>query len=153
MPDKPLVSIVIPVYNGSNYVRYAIDSALAQDYHPLEVVVVNDGSTDGGETESICLGYGDRIRYFDKENGGVATALNFAIEKANGEYVSWLSHDDAYFPNKVSKQMSRLEELKKVGKPVILSCDIETIDENGKSLGRVDCSYKLENPIVDMLLR
>ena len=91
---EPLVSIVIPVYNGSNYVRDAIDSALAQTYKNCEVIVVNDGSQDGGATDEICRSYGERIRYFRKENGGVATAVNLGIEQMRGEYFSWLSHDD-----------------------------------------------------------
>lgn len=70
MPERnfhPLVSIVIPVYNGSNYMREAIDSALNQSYDNIEVIVVNDGSTDNGATEAIALEYGDRIRYIAKE--------------------------------------------------------------------------------------
>ena len=106
----PLVSIVIPVYNGSNYMRDAIDSALAQNYENIEIVVVNDGSDDDGKTEEIALSYGDRIRYFYKENGGTASALNYAIEKMRGEYFSWLSHDDMYTPDKVSKQVDVLQQ-------------------------------------------
>ena len=98
----PLVSIIIPVYNGSNYVKEAIDSALAQTYKNIEVIVVNDGSTDN--TEKIVKSYGDKIRYFYKENGGVASALNLAIENSKGEYISWLSHDDVYYPNKIQEQ-------------------------------------------------
>jgi glycosyltransferase involved in cell wall biosynthesis len=60
----PKVSIVIPVYNGSNYLSQAIDSALAQTYPNIEIVVVNDGSNDGGATEKIALSYGDKVRYF-----------------------------------------------------------------------------------------
>ena len=63
--DKPLVSIIIPVYNGSNFMREAIDSALAQTYPNIEIIVVNDGSTDN--TREIALSYGDKIRYFEKE--------------------------------------------------------------------------------------
>jgi glycosyltransferase involved in cell wall biosynthesis len=105
----PLVSIVIPVYNGSNYMRCAIDSALGQDYDNIEVIVVNDGSTD--DTDEIAKSYGDKIRYFAKENGGVSTALNLAIRNAKGEYISWLSHDDYYLPNKVSRQIEELGKL------------------------------------------
>ncbi len=79
---QPLVSIVIPVYNGSNYMREAIDSALAQSYERVEVIVVNDGSTD--DTEQIALSYGERIRYFRKENGGVSSALNLGIKGNEG---------------------------------------------------------------------
>jgi glycosyltransferase involved in cell wall biosynthesis len=104
----PKVSIVIPVYNGSNYLREAIDSALAQTYQNIEIVVVNDGSNDSGATEQIALSYGDKVRYFYKENGGVASALNRAIEEMTGEYFSWLSHDDLYYPNKVAAQIQAL---------------------------------------------
>lgn len=105
---QPKVSIVIPVYNGANYMREAIDSALNQTYENCEVIVVNDGSTD--ETEQIALSYGDRIRYFSKENGGVSTALNVGIENMEGEYFSWLSHDDVYYPWKIERQMNALSQ-------------------------------------------
>ena len=104
MTFEPKVSIVIPVYNGANYLREAIDSALEQTYRNTEVIVVNDGSTDGGETEDIAISYGDRIRYFTKENGGISTALNLGIQAMSGEYFSWLSHDDVYYPHKIEKQ-------------------------------------------------
>lgn len=109
-PLQPLVSIVIPVYNGSDYLAEAIDSALAQTYAPLEVVVVNDGSQDDGATEQIARSYGDRIRYFSKPNGGVASALNFAIRHMQGSYFSWLSHDDLYLPDKISRQVEVLAQ-------------------------------------------
>lgn len=102
---NPLVSIVIPVYNGSNYMREAIDSALAQTYSNIEVIVVNDGSKDDGATERIALSYGNKIRYFYKENGGSSSALNVGISNMNGEWFSWLSHDDLYLPDKISKQI------------------------------------------------
>lgn len=102
---NPKVSIVIPVYNGKNYLREAINSALAQTYPNTEVIVVNDGSSDGGTTETIAKEYGNRIRYFHKENGGVATALNLGIQMMTGMYFSWLSHDDVYAPHKIENQM------------------------------------------------
>lgn len=108
----PMVSIVIPVYNGSNYLAQAIDSALGQDYPNTEVIVVNDGSADCGKTEAIALSYGSKIRYYSKPNGGVATALNMGIEYMRGEYFSWLSHDDLYGKKKVSTQMKVLRRLK-----------------------------------------
>ena len=108
METNPLVSIVIPVYNGSNYMREAIDSALAQTYPNIEILVVNDGSID--DTREIALSYGDRIRYFEKENGGVSTALNLGIRNMRGDYFSWLSHDDVYYPDKIGKQVEALKQ-------------------------------------------
>lgn len=108
MSLNPKVSIVIPVYNGSDYLREAIDSALAQTYPNIEIVVVNDGSRDEGATESIALSYGDKLRYFYKENGGVASALNRAITEMTGDYFAWLSHDDLYYPNKIETQVQAL---------------------------------------------
>lgn len=103
---EPKVSIVIPVYNGADYLAAAIDSALGQTYHNLEVVVINDGSTDDGASERIARSYGDRIRYFSQPNGGVASALNRGIDVMSGDYFSWLSHDDLYVPEKLEIQIA-----------------------------------------------
>ena len=105
---KPLVSIIIPVYNGTNYMQEAIDSALAQTYGNCEVIVVNDGSTDDGATAALARSYGSRIRYIEKANGGVATAVNLGIKKMPGDYFAWLSHDDVFFPDKIENQMNAL---------------------------------------------
>lgn len=112
MKFTPKVSIVIPVYNGSDYLSQAIDSALAQTYHNIEIIVVNDGSVDDGATEKIVLSYGDKVHYFRKDNGGVGSALNVAIKNMSGEYFSWLSHDDLYYKDKVESQVQALAELK-----------------------------------------
>lgn len=130
---NPLVSIVIPVYNGSNYMREAIDSALAQTYPHIEVIVVNDGSTD--DTDEIAKSYGDKIRYFKKENGGVSTALNLAIENMKGEYFSWLSHDDMYLPEKIESQINILKNLE--DKTTVIYSGYKYIDENSNVLDEV----------------
>ncbi|MCL1999469.1 MAG: glycosyltransferase [Turicibacter sp.] len=125
--DK-IVSIIMPVYNGSNYLREAIDSALAQTYKNIEILVVNDGSTDN--TEEIAKSYGDRIRYFKKENGGVSTALNMGIENMEGEYFSWLSHDDIYYPDRTERLINALYEdgdMKKIAWGTL-----DFLDENAK---------------------
>ena len=134
---QPKVSIIIPVYNGSNFLSQAIDCALAQDYRNLEILVINDGSTDDGASERIALSYGDRIRYFSKENGGVSTALNFAFGKMSGEYFSWLSHDDLYHPDKISVQVAFLNKLLEKNpnvnlNKVVLHSATESIDRDGK---------------------
>lgn len=105
MKKEPKVSIVIPVYNGANYLREAIESVLNQSYKEYEIIIVNDGSDDGGKTKEIALSYGEAIRYFEKENGGVASALNFGIRRMKGDYFAWLSHDDVFCENKLTDQM------------------------------------------------
>ena len=86
MQYQPKVTIIIPVYNGSDFLAEAIDAALAQTYEKCEILVINDGSSDGGASEQIALSYGNKIRYYFKENGGVSSALNFAFEKMTGEW-------------------------------------------------------------------
>lgn len=135
----PKVSIIIPVYNGSNYLSEAIDSALAQTYKNLEIIVVNDGSKDAGKTAKIAKSYGKKIRYFSKRNGGVSTALNFGIKKMRGQYFSWLSHDDLYKRDKIAKQVS---QIKKYPPNTVLFCGYEMIDGQGQPLGRVDIGQK-----------
>ena len=129
---RPKVSIVIPVYNGANYLREAVDSALAQTYPEIEVLVVNDGSTDGGRTEAIARSYGSRIRYLEQRNGGVASALNAGIRAMTGDYLSWLSHDDVYLPTKVESEVARVAS---APSGAVLFSDYEYIDARGRVLG------------------
>ncbi|MBU7583444.1 MAG: glycosyltransferase [Nostoc sp. TH1S01] len=128
----PLVSVAIPVYNGANYMRDAIESVLAQTYPNFEVLVVNDGSQDQGLTEEIALSYGDRIRYFSKANGGVASALNLALQAAKGDYFCWLSHDDVYLPDKVAREMEKLLSLSDPNSVVF--CRYSIMNPEGKHL-------------------
>ena len=92
----PKVSIIVPVYNVEGYIRKCLDSLINQTLDDIEIIVVDDGSTD----ESINIiqeyenTYPDKIRYFKKENGGVATARNFGISHATGEYIAFLDSDD-----------------------------------------------------------
>ncbi len=134
------VSIVIPVYNGANYMRAAINSALAQTYKNIEIIVVNDGSNDGGETREIALSYGDKIRYFEKENGGVSSALNLALEKMTGDYFSWLSHDDVYYPEKIERQ---IEKIKKCNKRTILYSNYDLINSDGEKFDTIFLNHEL----------
>lgn len=146
---NPLVSIIIPVYNGENYVKEAIDSALAQTYKNIEIIVVNDGSKDN--TEKICKSYKNKIRYIKKENGGVASALNLAIKNMKGEYFSWLSHDDLYFPNKVEAQINFLKSQN--NKEVILYSDYAIINERGEltALCKKDHKELQKKPLYSLL--
>ena len=102
--SHPYVSVIIPVYNGGDYLNDAIVSVLNQTYHNYEIIVVDDGSADN--TWEIIESYGDKIRGFHKENGGVSTALNYAIEVMRGKWFAWLSHDDIWLPNKLEMQVA-----------------------------------------------
>ena len=128
--NLPKVSIIIPVYNGEKYVSLAIESALRQTYSNLEVIVVNDGSTD--KTDKICRSYGNKIKYIKKENGGVSTALNVGIENMTGDYFSWLSHDDLYYPNKVEVEVNYLIENGLLDTNTILYSNFTIVDEFGE---------------------
>ena len=113
MKTQPKISIIIPVYNGAVYLKFSI---------------VNDGSSDQGKTESIALSYGDKIRYYKKNNGGVSSALNFGIEHMKGDYFSWLSHDDLYTPNKIQEQVSFIQ--KNGNKNIVVYSNFLVFSEN-----------------------
>lgn len=108
MTGSPLVSIIIPTFNGRPWIRDAIDSALAQSYPYTEVIVVDDGSTDG--TDDLLLEtYGVRIRYHRQENRGLSGARNAGIALARGRYVQFLDADDLLLPRKIEQQVEALE--------------------------------------------
>lgn len=109
----PLVSVVIPVYNQEEYVEEAVASALHQTLRDHEVIVVNDGSTDG--TAARLAKFGTRIRLVTKLNGGTASALNLGIEHAWSKYIAWLSADDVFLPNKLELQVKAMLRRPKAG--------------------------------------
>lgn len=104
---SPLVSVIIPVYNGAGYVAEALESALAQDWPHKEVVVVNDGSTDA--SLAILQGFGDRIRLIDQTNAGPPAARNRGIAAARGDYIAFLDADDVWLQGKLSAQVRQMQ--------------------------------------------
>jgi glycosyltransferase involved in cell wall biosynthesis len=146
---NPRVSIVIPAFNAANYLKSAIDSALSQTYKNTEVIVINDGSNDDGETEEIALSYGQRIRYYRKSNGGVSSALNMGIEKMAGDFFAWLSHDDLYMDEHLERHIEHLRAYRPDANIITFS-NFNIIDENSNTKYRqtVECglycyNYKL----------
>jgi glycosyltransferase involved in cell wall biosynthesis len=127
-----LVSIVIPAYNASNYLAEAIESAMNQTYQNKEIIVVNDGSTDNGATREVAMRYKDHIRYFEKENGGCASALNYGIKVMKGKWFSWLSHDDLYLPEKLEKLIVLIERYQLNSDEVVLGCNDFIQSKSGK---------------------
>lgn len=134
MSYEPLVSVVIPVYRGEPYLKEAIESCLAQTYKNIEIIVVNDGSDDDGRTDEIARSFGDKIRYYSKENGGASSALNLGIQKMRGEWFAWLSHDDLFLPEKTQKQIAAVSKLD--DKVCAVRCTTASIDENGDPVFR-----------------
>jgi glycosyltransferase involved in cell wall biosynthesis len=104
MEDAPLISVIVPVYNCEHYLSEAIESILAQSYHPMEVIVVDDGSTDG--TAGVAQQYLPRVRYCYQANEGTGAARNQGIELASGEFLAFLDADDIWFEEKLMRQMA-----------------------------------------------
>jgi glycosyltransferase involved in cell wall biosynthesis len=126
--ERPPVSIVIPNYNYGQYLRIAIDSALAQTHSPVEVIVVDDGSTDN--SSQVIESYGSRITPILKANGGHGSALNAGYARSRGEIVIFLDADDELTPDAV-------ERVVKAWRPGVAKAQfqLEMVDEDGKPLG------------------
>lgn len=106
---NPLVSIIIPAYNAERYIARAIKSALNQTWRDIEVIVVDDGSTD--RTAEIVRSFKDpRVRYIYQQNQNVGSARNHGIKESKGKYITFLDADDEYLPEKVEKQVEFLEQ-------------------------------------------
>jgi glycosyltransferase involved in cell wall biosynthesis len=110
--ERPLVSVIIPVYNGARYLRAALESVFAQTYRSFEVIVVDDGSLDDSGT--IAQSFPD-VRYIHQANQGVAAARNHGIEVARGEFFAFLDQDDLWTPEKFKLQMDHLLSHPEVG--------------------------------------
>src|SRR5271155_324881 len=105
---NPKVSVVIPTYNRAEKVRKTVESVLAQSFTDLEVIVVDDGSSD--ETgQTLEHAFGDRIRYYFQPNQGVSAARNKGIEEARGEWIAFLDSDDLWEKEKLECQLDALE--------------------------------------------
>ncbi|MDY0013830.1 MAG: glycosyltransferase family A protein [Rhodocyclaceae bacterium] len=103
----PTVSVVIPAYNAAWCVARAIDSVLAQGFQDLELIVVNDGSTD--DTSKVLAGYGAALKTIEQPNGGLSNARNSGIQAARGRYVALLDADDWWLPGKLAGQVALME--------------------------------------------
>lgn len=102
---KPLVSIIIPVYNGERFLRKTLDSVHNQTYRMIECIIVDDGSIDNTLSFSAPFLYDNRFHYAYQENAGAASALNKGIRDSKGEYIAWLSADDVFMPKKIERQV------------------------------------------------
>jgi glycosyltransferase involved in cell wall biosynthesis len=112
----PVVSVVIPTYNRAETIGRAIDSVLRQSYRNIEVIVVDDGSTDA--TSAVLARYGERIISVEQENGGPSAARNTGVRESSGEIVAFLDSDDTWHPDKIERQVRVLEP----GGPAVPCC-------------------------------
>lgn len=127
MEDRPLVSIVIPVHNGEKYIKESIDSCINQMYENVEVIVVDDESTDN--TLNILKEYGGKIKVISvKKQTGLGNVINIGIREAKGKYIARLDADDVMYPTRLEKQIQYLESNPKC---VAVGGQIDVIDENG----------------------
>jgi glycosyltransferase involved in cell wall biosynthesis len=139
-----LVSIIIPCYNAEKWIKECIDSALSQTYSPIEVIVIDDGSTDN--SLSIIKKYGDKVRWVSYENGGVSTARNKGIQLSQGEFIQFIDADDYISPLKIEEQ---LRMLKASNVDVVYSDWCNQYHELDGSIKLAD--YKTHQPTDDIL--
>lgn len=104
----PLVSVIIPFYNRVDWLIEAVQSVLDQTYTNFEIIVINDGSKE--DLSKFLSAYGDKIIYKFKQNGGAASARNFALKIAKGDYIAFLDSDDIWMPNKTEKQIEFMKQ-------------------------------------------
>jgi glycosyltransferase involved in cell wall biosynthesis len=129
--DKPLISILVCCYNRAQILPETMESVFAQEYHPVEIIVLDDGSTD--DTAELMESYGDKIRYFKQENQGIAVTRTNACRLAKGEYIAFQDDDDIMPPDRIDtlyKALSRYPDA------VFAVGDWAEIDGDGKLTGR-----------------
>jgi glycosyltransferase involved in cell wall biosynthesis len=142
-----LVSVIIPIYQVENYIEEAVYSVINQTYKHIEIIIVDDGSTD--KSREICQQFQDpRIKIITQENQGVSAARNKGIRQAQGEFLAFLDGDDRWLPQKIELHVKYLEAFSDVG----MSFDGFTyMDEFGKSL-EVSRLYQLEKITLELIL-
>lgn len=131
--EPPLVSVIMPVYNGERFIEAALRSALGQDFSDFEIVVLDDGSTDAsaGIAREYARMHPRHVRYFRQENGGFCAARNAAIAAARGRYLALLDCDDLWMPQHLSHAIEALESDPQT---VLIHANVRFIDENGAVL-------------------
>ncbi len=137
--DHPKVTVLLPVYNGARFLRQAIDSVLSQTWKDFELLVVNDGSTDG--TAAILESYSDpRIRILSNvQNIGLTLSLNKGLQSARGEYIARIDADDIALPIRLEKQVSYLDQHPEVG---LVATGVKVIDERGHVTGSYQAPFE-----------
>ena len=131
--SKPLVSVLINNYNYGRFLNDAIDSALNQTYSNIEVIVVDDGSTDN--SREVIVSYGDKIIPIFQKNGGQGSALNSGWKASNGDIICFLDSDDTFYPEKVEECVKLILSKQEISPLTIVSHHLDVVDQSGNSLG------------------
>lgn len=139
---RPLISVIIPAYNKAATIGSTVESVFRQTVRETEVIVVDDGSTDG--TGEKLRRFGDKIRLFRQDREGVSSARNRGIREARGPFVAFLDGDDLWLPKKLEIQLNRLEQ---TGGPEAVQCSVYLVDNRLRAIGSRLC-----NPAQDRLL-
>lgn len=126
MPPRDRVSVIIPTYNRAHLLPAALESVLSQSHPDVEVIVIDDGSTD--DTKTVIQPFLDRIVYFETENGGPAHARNIGMRAATGRYIAFLDSDDRYLPGKLELQAAFMDSFPEVG---LVSTEVSAFDDQG----------------------
>ena len=144
----PTVSVIVPLYNAREVIRETLESIRSQTWTDYEIVVVDDGSTDGsGETVQKFDGI---LRYIRQENAGVAAARNRGIMESSGRYLALLDHDDLWHPTKLEKQVQLLEQRPEVGMVVT---DVAHIDRDGRPMHIIGAGYNPKETFARLFVR
>lgn len=131
MEKAPLISVILPVYNGGPFLRQTLEALLAQTLEDFELIVINDGSTD--DSEATILSFNDpRIHYFPQPNQGFIFSLNRGIAAARGQYIARIDADDVCLPERFERQAAWLAAHPETA---VVGCFITFIDENGRETG------------------
>lgn len=130
--EKPKVSVIIPLFNLKEYVGEAIDCVLNQTYPNIEIIVIDDGSTD--QPQTVLNEYKDHIRLITQENRGLSSARNTGIKNSRGEYLVFLDADDGIFPDKIETEVRTLEKYPEIG---WVYGSVLIIDKNKQIIGRL----------------
>jgi glycosyltransferase involved in cell wall biosynthesis len=144
----PTVSVVIPVYNARHVIQETLQSVLAQTWPDYEIIVIDDGSTDG--SDKVIEQFAGCLRYIRQDNRGVAKARNHGIAESTGRYVALLDHDDLWHPTKLEKQVTVLEQRPTAGMVVT---DVSHIDHAGRPMGIIGAGYNPSETFARLFIR
>jgi glycosyltransferase involved in cell wall biosynthesis len=131
----PLVSVILPVFNGAPYLRCAINSILEQSFQDFELLILDDGSDDGTHDILLDIAARDtRVKVISRENRGLVATLNELLERAQGEFLARMDADDVATPIRLARQVEALQNRESV---VLVGGDVTIIDDRGRRLGGI----------------